>query len=68
VHLREGPLPLRLHLVRLHVITRWLNQDTGSASGTPPTVPILITDVQYVVNAASDSWQTVVYVYVKGKP
>lgn len=47
------------------MITRWLNQETGSASGTPPTVPILITDVQYIVNVASDSWQTVVYVYVK---
>jgi hypothetical protein len=44
------------------MITRWLNQDTGSASGVPPTVPILIVDVQFTGDLASEGWQTVVYV------
>jgi hypothetical protein len=46
------------------VITRWLNQDTGSASGTPPTVPILIVDVQFLFSVAAVDKQTVVYVEV----
>jgi hypothetical protein len=46
------------------MITRWLNQDTGSASGVPPTVPVLIVDVQYTVPVSGDSWETVVYVAV----
>lgn len=45
------------------MITRWLNQDTGSASGGPPAVPILVTDMQFTL-AGGDSWQTVVYVEV----
>lgn len=39
-------------------ITRWLNADTGTASGVAPTGPILVVDVQYLASG----WTTIVYV------
>lgn len=46
------------------MIVRWLDQDTGAASGVPPAGPVRITDVQFTL-AGDDSWQTVVYTEVK---
>lgn len=44
------------------MITRWLNRDTGAASGVPPTVPVLVLEVDYT--SVSGGWETVVYAEV----
>lgn len=46
------------------MIVRWVDQDTGKASGVPPAFPILVVDVQFGGDLRSEGWQTVVYVKV----
>ena len=45
------------------MITRWLNRDTGTASGVPPTTPILVVTIDYTLAAVG--WETVIYVDVE---
>jgi hypothetical protein len=41
------------------MITRWLNQGTGHASGVPPATPILVIEIDYTY--ISGGWETVIY-------
>ena len=42
------------------MITRWLNRDTGTASGVPPATAILVVEIDYTY--VSGGWETVIYV------